>query len=157
MIFIVCLVGFAIWPRKKVQVKPIDTQPAIPTHLISKDGPEIFFPMNVRVKDYQVNKFVFDFLKAMVNSNYKEYRLLVTQMREPVSMDKFEEAYGRVKSITVTKVVRIDDPKVLESTGLTNCSLPAYRIESHVVFRNQVERNIKIYTFRESGRWVSSN
>ncbi len=137
--------------------KPVTTRPVIPEHIVRSDGPEIFFPKNARADNYDVNAFVYKFIKVLLANDYKHYRLMVTQQREPVSREKFEHAYGKVKTIRIKKIEKLKDTKILKQTGLTGCKLPAYRIDAHIVLRDKRERDIKLYVFRERNQWVSSN
>ena len=82
---------------------------------------------------------------------------MVTQQREPISREKFEHAYGKVKIIKIVKIEKITDPSALKKTGLSVSSVPAYMIKAHIVLRDKRERDIKLYVFRENNKWVSSN
>ncbi len=142
--------------KEKPKSKPI-VKPSIPEHIVQSEGPEIFFPKSARADNYDVNAFIYKFIRVLLANDYKQYRLMVTQQREPVSREKFEHAYGKVRTIKIVKISKITNPKILKDTGLTNCKPPAYRIDVHIILRDKRERNIKLYIFRENNKWVSSN
>jgi len=142
--------------KEKPKPKPI-VRPVIPEHIVQAEGPEIFFPKNARADNYDVNAFIYKFIKVLLANDYKQYRLMVTQQREPVSREKFEHAYGKVKIIRIVKIEKIGDMKPLKELGLVNCKGPAYRIDAHIILRDKRERDIKLYVFRENNKWVSSN
>jgi hypothetical protein len=120
------------------------------------NGPQISFPDAVRSDNPQINKFVVDFVNILLNNDYKAYRLMVTQRREPINFKTFDEAYGRVKSIDIRKIEKIDNKKAIKQMKLTDISLPVYRIKVHVALRDKSEQDVDLFVFKEEGRWVSS-
>jgi hypothetical protein len=138
----------------KVEITPTN-------HVITNSGnpnmPEIKFPDRARSDNPQVNNFVVDFLNVLLANDYKNYRLKVTQRREPINMKPFEEAFGRVKTIEVKGIEKIVDAKVLKEMKMEDITPPVYRVAAHVVLRDKTERDVEIRVFKEGERWVSSH
>jgi hypothetical protein len=134
----------------------VKTPKAIPERLVLKNGLEILFSKQVRCDDAAVNQFVSSFLTVLAAKDYKNYRLMVTQQREPIGKKKFEDAYDRMSKIEVTGIEKIEDTKILKATEL-QMEPPAYRLKAHAVLRDNSERDVEIIVFNESGTWVSSN
>ena len=65
-------------------------------------------------------------------------------------------AYDRMKKIEVKELTKITDPKELKDEALT-IELPAYRLKSHAVLRDNSERDVEIIVFKEYDVWVRSN
>ncbi|NLE29209.1 MAG: hypothetical protein GX629_06035 [Phycisphaerae bacterium] len=128
----------------------------IPDRIILGNGLEILFPKSVRSDHEQVNRFVADFLNTVAKRDYRQYRAMVTQQRDPVSKDTFDVAYDRMKKIEVKELTKITDPKELKDEALT-IELPAYRLKAHAVLRDNSERDVEIIVFKEYDVWVSSN
>jgi len=132
------------------------------------DGPNVTFPDEARCDNPEVNNFIVEFLNSLLADDYKNYRLKVTQQREPINQETFDEAYGRVKSITVKKIARVDDPRAAKELKLDNVSPPIYQVLAEVAFRGRqslgqnqsdesMTREVMLTIFKEQNRWVSSH
>jgi len=129
----------------------------IPTKIVLDNGMTILFPREVRCDDAEVNRFVSDFLSLLAAKDYKQYRLKVTHMREPIDRAAFEKAYDFLKEIKILELIKISDPKIMKEVGLEDVPPPAYRLRANAMWKNGQERNVEIRIFRENGQWVSSN
>lgn len=121
------------------------------------EGPQIMFPKSVRTEDKTVNTFIYEFLSKLALTDYKGYRLMVTHRREPASIERFNQVYGRVEKLSVSSIERIDDPDKLKGTEAQDYPLPVYSVKAHVILRDNNPRDIEVMIFREQGRWVSSH
>lgn len=133
------------------------TQPVVTIAPTPPDGPQVSFPESAKSDNQEVNNFVTGFVNVLIAGDYKNYRLKVTQRREPINLKMFEEAYGRVKTIEIAKIEKLDDPKVLKALKLDDAEPPVYRVEVRVVMRDNTQLDREISIFREQGHWVSSN
>ncbi len=120
-------------------------------------GPKIIFPESVQVEDKTVNAFVYEFLNKLLSTDYKGYRLMVTHRREPASIERFNQAYGRLEKLSVSSIERIDDLDKLKGTEAQDYPLPIYSVKAHVILRDNNQRDIEVMIFREQGRWVSNH
>lgn len=120
------------------------------------NGPQISFPESARSDNPEINKFVIEFVNILLTSDYKAYRLKVTQRREPINAKTFDDAYGRVKAIEIRKIEKIEDRKALKQVKLGDIPLPIYRVKAHIVLRDKSEQEVEIPIFKEQNRWVSS-
>ena len=123
----------------------------------SPDGPQVTFPEQARSDNPEVNNFIVGFLNTLLANDYKAYRLHVTQRREPINMKAFDEGYGRVKAIEVKGVTKVESAKGFQGSELEGVPLPVYRVAAHVTLRDNSERNVDIWVFKEGNHWVSSN
>jgi hypothetical protein len=162
---IVCVLIVSWWVfMTKSQHKPIQQEAMpgvqvvedIPDRIILENGLEISFPKNVRSDNQQVNQFVANFLNTVAKKDYRQYRAMVTQQRDPVGKDTFDVAYDRMKKIEVKELAKITDRKALKDAELT-IELPAYRLKAHATLRDNSERDVELVVFNEFNTWVSSN
>lgn len=162
---LVCVLIVSWWVfMSKSQHKPVESESMpgvqvaedIPDRIILENGLEILFPKGVRSDNEQVNQFVANFLNTVAKKDYRQYRAMVTQQRDPVGKDTFEVAYDRMKKIEVKELAKITDRKALKDTELT-IELPAYRLRAHATLRDNSERDVELVVFNEFDTWVSSN
>ncbi len=175
--FVVLVVIVAWWAYmlKFRHTRPVE-EPATQTTQVTptlapssgEDGPEVKFPESARADDPEVNNFIIGFLNALLTDDYKSYRLKVTQRRDPINQQTFDEAYGRVKSIEVKKILKIEDRKQMRELKLEDIQPPIYQVVADVTFReSQVRgqdlpqdsnvREVMLTIFKEQNRWVSSH
>jgi len=149
---------YVVSPENSPPENP-DTLPPkeIPTHWTGKGNQEVIFPVQVRSDNDEVNRFIYDFLKLLLDEDYKGYRLRVTRRREPVDQRTFKQAYEKVKLIRVNAVEALADGAQIKDPELKGCQPPIYRVKVYIALTTNVERDIELYIFQEDGRWVSSH
>jgi hypothetical protein len=128
----------------------------IPDRIILENGLEISFSKEIRSDNMQVNRFVAEFLNTLAKKDYRKYRTLVTEQRDPVNENTFDAAYDKMKKIEVKELAKITDRKELKDQEL-KIELPAYRLKAHAVLRDNTERDVEIVIFKEDDKLVSSN
>jgi hypothetical protein len=163
LLVIVLIVSWWIFLTRHRQVAMVDlNQPTvetvsdIPEKIVLENEMVILFPKSVRCDNREVNQFVSDFLNVLAGKKYKEYRLMVTQQREPVGREMFEKAYDRMGKIEVTGIDKIEDMRLLSQVKL-EMTPPVYCLKAHVVLRDNSTRDVELQIFKENGTWVSSN
>jgi hypothetical protein len=163
LLVVVLIVSWWIFITKHRKVETVDMNPLvseavvdIPERIVLENEMEILFPKSVRCDNKEVNQFVANFLNVLAGKKYKEYRLMVTQQREPVGREMFEKAYDRMSKIEVTGMDKIENVKLLSDVKI-EMKPPVYCLKAHVVLRDTSERYVEIQIFKENGNWVSSN
>jgi hypothetical protein len=143
-------------PAKVESTPGVTVVEDIPDRIILDNGLEISFSKEIRSDNAQVNQFVAKFLNTLAKKDYRQYRTLVTEQRDPVNEDTFDAAYDKMKKIEVKELTKITDRKALRDQEL-KIELPAYRLKAHAVLRDYTERDVEIVVFKENDTWVSSN
>ncbi|MFA5863713.1 MAG: hypothetical protein WC975_03405 [Phycisphaerae bacterium] len=163
-IFVLVLIAaWWIYIFKSKNVQPVSEDniapppPAVLNSSSDPNGPQVIFPENARSDNPEINNFVVEFVNLLLANDYKGYRLKVTQQREPINMKTFNEAYGRVKSIEIKEITKVEDRKTLKAANLDDLPGPIYQVRVHVVLRNKLEWDRELTLFQEQGHWVSSN
>ena len=105
----------------------------------------------------EVDLFISRFLDILLGEDYKQYRLQVTQKREPVNIETFEQAYHNIELIAVDKIDELADATAVPVKELKDCQGPVYRVQAHVVLRDGTKREVELFVFKEDDRWVSSH
>jgi len=136
---------------------PYAVEEPIPTVLRTDQGLEIQFPTEARCENGEVNRFVCRLLKIIMAQDYQEYRLAVTQKREPVGPGLFEQAYQKLKLTSVKSIRPVEDRQNLKPEWLRDIPGPMYKLEAEAVMRDNSKREVQLYIFQEDGRWVSSH
>ncbi len=160
VVLLVLIVAWWVYMFKVRTDQPARVEITPTNHVIVNpggNGPEIKFPDSARCDSQEVNNFVVDFLNVLLANDYKNYRLKVTQRREPINMKAFEEAFGKVKLIEVSGIEKVTDAKMLKELKMDEIPPPVYRVAAHVTLRDKSQRDVEIRIFKEGERWVSSH
>jgi hypothetical protein len=162
-VILVILIGWFIFGTNNEGTKPDDSEEIadpnkpIPEVIETNKGPMILFPNSARTDNRDANHFVYRFIRVLAENDYKKYRLMVTDKRDPIPMETFEKAYLKVKTIKVIKMEKIESFKALREQGLEASGLPAYLLQASVELKDKTERQVDLIIFLENGKWVSSN
>lgn len=130
---------------------------------VGDDEIEFLFAKSARSGDVEVDRFISNFLDILVDTNmeraYKNYRLNVTELRRPIGRESFQKASYKAKKIEVKAVVKVTEPSQILVPELKKVEPPVYCIEAHIELRGKdaPARDIKLFVFKEKGRWVSSH
>ena len=118
---------------------------------------KISFPEKAMSDNQEVNNFVIAFANDLLLGDYKGYRAKVTQRREPINQNAFNEGFGRIENIQIKEIIKTDDRQMLKEKKLADVELPVYRVMIHVDFKHTTPRDVELWIFKEQGHWVSSN
>jgi len=159
---ILILAGLVLYSNRYVESPATPTTPTtpkeIPEHFTTGPGGiAINFVKSVRSGSEDVNRFVFEFMNILLANDYKAYRRHVTQKREPITLKRFEAAYGKVRKIDVLGIEKVADPSTIDDADLGTLTGDVYRLKTHIELQGDFTREVEILIFREDDAWVSSH
>jgi len=73
-----------------------------------EEPPKFYFPRRLRTRDESLNRFIEQLKQICLEGEYGQYRLKVSRRVEPLSRERFENAWHAVKSVRIRWLGRLE-------------------------------------------------